>query len=92
MVAPDRAYRLTAGLALMGLACGKANDKKLDEIAARLERIEKKLEAPRPPVRPPMPQPPEQDTKTVFAVPIDGDPFIGPPVAKVTIVEASDFA
>jgi protein-disulfide isomerase len=90
MVAPDRAYWLTAGLALTGLACGKANDKKLDDIAARLERIEKKLEAPPRPLRPPTP--PEQDTKTVFAVPIDGDPFIGPPVAKVTIVEATDFA
>jgi hypothetical protein len=90
MVAPDRAYWLTAGLALTGLACGKANDKKLDDIAARLERIEKKLEAPPRPLRPPTP--PEPDTKTVFAVPIDGDPFIGPPVAKVTIVEATDFA
>ena len=90
MVVPDRAYWLTAGLALTGLACGQANDKKLDDIATRLERIEKKLDAPRPPPRPP--GPPEQDTRTVFAVPIDGDPFIGPPVAKVTIVEATDFA
>ena len=91
MVAPDRTYWLAAGLGLMGLACGKANDNKLDDIAARLERIEKKLDAPRPLPRPPQ-MAPEQDTKTVFAVPIDGDPFIGPPVAKVTIVEASDFA
>jgi|GEM_PF-4630649 len=85
-------YWLVAGLALGGLACGKADDKKLDDIVTRLDRIEKKLDAPRPPLRPPTPPPPEADTKTVYSVPIDGDPFIGPAVAKVTVVEASDFA
>ncbi len=88
LVAPNKArFWLIAGLILAGLACGKVDDKKLDEIVARLDRIEKKLDTPRLPMRPP-----EPDTKTVYSVPIDGDPFIGPAVAKVTIVEASDFA
>ncbi len=82
-------YWIVAGLAVGGFACGKANEQKLDDIVARLDRIEKKLESPRP-LRPPAP--PEPDTKTVFSVPIDGDPFIGPSTAKVTIVEATDFA
>jgi hypothetical protein len=82
-------YWIMAGLAVGGLACGKANEQKLDEIVARLDRIEKKLESPRP-LRPPTPA--EPDTKTVYSVPIDGDPFIGPAAAKVTIVEATDFA
>ncbi len=88
LVAPDKArFWLMAGLVLASLACGKVDDKKLDDVVARLDRIEKKLDAPRLP-----PRPPEPDTKTVYSVPIDGDPFIGPAVAKVTIVEASDFA
>lgn len=83
-------YWLMAGLVLAGLACGKReDDKKMDDVLARLDRIEKKLETARP-GRPPMP--PEPDTKTVYSVPIEGDPVIGPTVAKVTIVEATDFA
>ena len=92
MVQDKAKYWLMAGLALGGLACGRADDKKMDDIVSRLDRIEKKLDAPRPLPRPPTPQRPEADTKTVYSVPIDGDPFIGPAVAKVTIVEASDFA
>ncbi len=84
-------HLLLGALLLATLACGRRDEdgKKIDDIVARLDRIEKKLDTPRPPV----PQrPPEPDNKTVYAVPIDGDPFIGPAAAKVTLVEASDFA
>jgi len=80
-------------LLLAAAACGRRDDaetKKLDDVVSRLERIEKKLDAPRLPARPQLP--PEPDTKTVYAVPIDGDPYVGPETAKVTLVEASDFA
>jgi len=85
-------YLLLGALVLAGMACGRRDEdaRKLDDIVTRLDRIEKKLETP---VRPPLPpRPPEPDTKTVYAVPIDGDPFVGPAAAKVTLVEASDFA
>jgi len=79
-------------LLLAAAACGKREEemKKLDDVVSRLERIEKKLDSPRLPPRPQLPQ--EPDTKTVYAVPIDGDPYVGPETAKVTLVEASDFA
>jgi hypothetical protein len=86
-------YLLFGSLVAIGLACGRQEDsKKYDEIIGRLDRLEKKLDS--APARPAqMPQrPPEPDTKTVYSVPIDGDPFVGPGAAKVTIVEASDFA
>ena len=85
-------FVLAGALLLAAAACGKRDEemKKLDDVVSRLERIEKKLDTPS---RPNLPQrPPEPDTKTVYAVPIDGDPFVGPEVAKVTLVEASDFA
>jgi protein-disulfide isomerase len=84
-------HLLLGALLLAMLACGRRDEdaKKLDDIVGRLERIEKKLDTP---ARPTLPRPPEADTKTVYAVPIDGDPFVGPAAAKVTIVEASDFA
>jgi len=86
-------HLFVGALLLAAAACGKRDEemKKLDDMVSRLERIEKKLDTPRPPVRPPQ-LPQEPDTKTVYAVPIDGDPFVGPETAKVTLVEASDFA
>ncbi len=85
-------YLLLAALVWVGMACGRRDEdsKKIDDIVTRLDRIEKKLETPTRPQLPP--RPPEPDNKTVYAVPIDGDPFVGPAAAKVTIVEASDFA
>jgi len=65
-------------------------EKKLDEIGKRLEEIDRKLAggtAARMPARPPGPDP-----KAVYAVPIEGSPFTGPAHAKVTLVEAYDFA
>jgi len=85
-------HLFVGALLLAAAACGKREEemKKLDDVVSRLERIEKKLDSPRLPPRPQLPQ--EPDTKTVYAVPIDGDPYVGPETAKVTLVEASDFA
>lgn len=38
------------------------------------------------------PQRPEPDRAKTYAVPIEGDPFEGPANAKVTLVEAFDYA
>ena len=85
-------HLLLGGLLLALWACGRAEDsKKMDDVVARLERIEKKLD--NVPSRPQLPpRPTEPDTKAVYAVPVEGDPFVGPAAAKVTLVEASDFA
>jgi hypothetical protein len=82
---------LLSACSLAAITCGKREEesKKLEDVVARLERIEKKLET----SRPPMPQrPPEPDSKTVYSVPVDGDPVVGSSAAKITIVEALDFA
>src|SRR5262249_51938551 len=68
------------------------NDK-LDRVLTRLDSIDKKIDqvaqnrvAARPQA------PPEPDPKATYAVAIDGDTPKGPATAKVTIVEAADFA
>jgi hypothetical protein len=91
---------LLAGVVSVGLlACQRENaetGQKVDKILAKLDAIEKKLDTgARPgagaqPARPQRPPPP--DPKTTFSVPIDGDPAKGAPTAKVTIVEAAEFA
>jgi protein-disulfide isomerase len=68
-------------------------DAKLDDIVTRLDKLEKDLQA-RPAGRP-MPQrqrPAEPDPSKVYAVPIAGAPAKGPEHAKVTVVEAFEFA
>ena len=68
----------------------------------RMERIEKKLDAiiaqggrggaaagaagQQRPARP------EPDRSKTYAVSVEGDPFIGPADAKVTLIEAFDYA
>jgi hypothetical protein len=44
-----------------------------------------------PPVQP-MPRPGAPDPTVAYSVPIDGNPISGPPNAKITLVEAADFA
>lgn len=80
--------------------------KKLDQAISKLESIEKKVDsAPaargaagvptqvQPGGQPGQPQrPPGPDPATVYSVDIKGDLYEGPAVAKITIVEASDFA
>ena len=94
---------LASVFAAGALGCQKADDavvKKLDEISVKLDKldaIEKKLAAGGGPgaARPQMPQGPQPgrpDPATVYSVPIDGNPSVGPAHAKVTIVEAFEFA
>jgi protein-disulfide isomerase len=66
-------------------------NKKLDEISNKLDAIEKKMAAgPQAPARPQ--PPPGPDPQAVYSVPIEGAPYVGPQHAKVTIVEAFEFA
>jgi len=91
-----------ASLVSLGLlACQKADDavvKKLDEISKKLDKldaIEQKLAAggARPAAaRPAGPQPGRPDPSAVYAVPIGGAPFKGAANAKITMVEAFEFA
>jgi hypothetical protein len=92
-----------AGLLAAGLiGCTKSDDavvKKLDEISKKLDKlddIEKKLAAGaigRPgAARPQGPQPGRPDPSKVYSVAVDGAPSRGAKDAKVTIVEAFEFA
>src|SRR5687767_7188332 len=93
------AYLLAALVATT--ACETTNDnknidRKLDQILARLEKIEKM-----PPgagaaaggaAQQQRARPPEPDRAKTYAVPVDNDPFDGPADAKVTLVKAYDYA
>lgn len=90
-------YTISA-LAMSGLLGCQAADssvsEKLDQIDQRLSSIEKRI-AEGAAARPQMPQRPragEPDPSKVYAVPIAGAAFRGPEHAKVTIVEAFEFA
>lgn len=83
--------------AILPLAACQSDTKNLDQ---RMDRIEKKLDAliaqgGRPGAAAagqPRPSRPEPDRAKTYAVPIDGDPFAGPADAKITIIEAFDYA
>jgi protein-disulfide isomerase len=60
-------------------------DARLDALDAKLERLVQQLPPPRPHRR-------EPDPAAVYAVPIDGDPVLGPANAKVTLVMCGEFA
>jgi protein-disulfide isomerase len=93
----------TIALTTAAAGCQRDNSFSLDEMEAvskALDRIEKKLNSPgRPgaagPGAAPRPvqaeRPPEPDPKTVYSVPIDGNPILGAANATVTIVEGADF-
>ena len=85
------------GLLAAAVGCQKMQDdsnEKFDRIMARLDAMDKKMDqiaqgrgAARPPA------PPEPDPKLTYAVPVTESDFPrGPATAKVTIVEAADFA
>jgi hypothetical protein len=68
-------------------------DADLNKRVARLEKKLAKIENVLKQAGVPLDQPPEPDPNDVFNVPTNAsDPTSGPPVAKVTIVEAFDFA
>lgn len=82
---------LVAGLTLMAcqMQVDEATKKKLDEISTKLDALDKKVgQGARP-----MPQQPAgPDPSTVYSVAVDGSAYDGPQHAKVTIVEAFEFA
>ena len=63
-------------------------DKKLDAIQAKLNDMDKRIGGAGAGQRAQRPAP---DRSKVYAVPIEGDPFVGPADAKITIVEAYDY-
>lgn len=71
-----------------------ATQEKLDRLAAKLDSLDQKLANLRPGRGGGQPQRPAgPDPAAVYSVPIDGsDPIKGPAGAKVTIVEAAEFA
>ena len=90
---------ILAATVLAALGCRKVSDddsgEKFDRIMSRLDAMDKKIDqiaqgrggAAQPQ------RPPEPDPKSTYAVPVsDADHPRGPATAKVTIVEAADFA
>jgi hypothetical protein len=84
-------------VALLPLAACQADTKNIND---RMERIEKKLDliiaqggrGGGAAAAQPRPSRPEPDRSKTYAVPIDGDAFVGPADAKVTLIEAFDYA
>jgi hypothetical protein len=93
-------WTAAAGVALLALAAGcqkedPATKERLDKILAKLDDLEKKVDrvgTGRPGAQAPGPQPGRPDPTTVYSVPVDGSPSKGPATAKVTIIEAAEFA
>jgi protein-disulfide isomerase len=87
-------------VALATLGACQREDKdlkdRLDKMNDQLETIGRKVDtvAQRGPAAaaPAAPQQGRPDPTAVYAVPIDGNPAKGPTTAKVTIVEAAEFA
>lgn len=85
-----------ASLGLLG--CQRAGSdelsEKLDQIDERLASIEKKIGNIKPGAArgQQRARPPGPDPKKVYAAPIVGAPYKGPEHAKVTIVEAMEYA
>jgi protein-disulfide isomerase len=83
--------------AVLPLAACQSDQKQIND---RMERIEKKLDAliasggGRGAAQPgaQRPQRPEPDRAKTYAVSIENDPFEGPADAKVTLIEAFDYA
>ena len=92
--------RLSLFAAFLPLAaCQNDTNKNLND---RMERIEKKLDAiiaqggrgggAAGAAAQPRPSRPEPDRAKTYAIPVDGNAFAGPADAKVTLVEAADYA
>ena len=96
-------FLTASALAIAGVAGCQKDDKSMEaalkRIDDRLKNIEDKLEKGVPAARPGAAaaargqgRPPGPDPAAVYSVPIDGAPFKGAEHAKVTIVEAFEFA
>jgi hypothetical protein len=81
---------LTAAVGLAGCQQDTKNlERKLDQIIAKLDKMPAGGAAGAAAQRPRRPEP---DRAKTYAVPVDGDFFDGPATAKVTLVEAYDYA
>ncbi|TPV95429.1 MAG: hypothetical protein B7733_10015 [Myxococcales bacterium FL481] len=66
---------------------------KLDEISKKLNDLEGKVEkAAKAGARPSRPSRPRPDAKATYSIPLGDSPAVGPEHAKVTIVEAFEYA
>ena len=89
-------WSVLAAVGLLG--CQQAGDagvsEKLDQINQRLDSIEKKITAGAGAAaqRPPRQRPKRPNPNDVYAAPVGDAPFKGAEHAKVTIVEAFEFA
>jgi protein-disulfide isomerase len=85
--------KLTLVLAALTLcACQpdtKSLEKKIDDLSRKIDNMGQRGVGGAGPARPQRPAP---DPAKTYAVPVDGDPFDGPPDAKVTVVKAYDYA
>jgi len=89
----------TAAVSLLAIGCQQSNSsglaEKLDSIDKRLAAIEAKLEKGVPAGRgqgKQRPKRPRPNPKDVYAVPVEGAAFTGAKNAKITVVEAFEFA
>ena len=86
---------VTAAASLFGCQQDTKNiERKLDQIIQKLDKMPAGGGAGGAVAGAPgaaRPQRAEPDRMKTYAVPIDGDPFVGPADAKVTLVEAYDY-
>jgi protein-disulfide isomerase len=84
---------VAGGVSLM--SCQPVQDenvnKKLDEISKKLDALDKKVGTGGGQPQRPQP-PPGPDPTAVYSVPVEGSAIQGPKTAKVTVVEAFEFA
>ena len=87
--------------ALAGFACQRpappvdnsAVEERLDKFEERLDKVEKDVEAAgKAAAKPRRPSRPKPDAKAVYSVPLGDSAYSGPEHAKVTIVEAFEYA
>ena len=95
----NRTSLILAASVLAALGCRKVSDdesgEKLDKILSRLDAMDKKLDqiAQGRAAAAAAQRPSEPDPRSTYAVPVtEADHPRGPATAKVTIVEAADFA
>ena len=86
---------LTILIAVLGLAACQNDTKNLND---KIDKMDKKLDAilaqrgGAGAAQPQRPARPEPDRSKTYAVSVENDPFEGPADAKITVVEAFDYA